>query len=256
MRDKKGDPAYILGVIGDGRDRRAAEARIALLAHYDPLTGLPNRTLFHEQLQQRIAALGPGQRLAVLYLDLDHFKSVNDTLGHGAGDELLREVAIRLKSRLSHKDLFARLSGDEFAIVLHAAGSAEDVHEHARHLRRAVVERAFTLGAHQAVIDLSIGIALAPDHGKDVGDLLKHADLALYGAKLDGRATCRLFEPDMNARMTRRRDLEMDLRRAIADDQLEVHYQPVVTLQAGSVTGCEPLARRRHPTRGLISPAA
>lgn len=255
IRDKNGDTAYILGVIDDITDRRAADARVAHLAHYDPLTGLPNRTLFHEQLQKRIAGLGPQERLAVLYLDLDHFKSVNDTLGHGTGDELLRGVATRLKSRLTDSDLFARLSGDEFAIVLTAAGSIEDVQARAKDLRQSIVDRAFNLGGHQAVIDLSIGIALAPDHGTDVSDLLKHADLALYGAKLDGRATCRCFEPEMNARMTLRRDLEMDLRQAIAEDQLEVHYQPVVTLQGGCVTGCEALVRWRHPARGMISPA-
>ena len=255
IRDKKGDTAYILGVIDDITDRRAVDARIAHLAHYDPLTGLPNRTLFHEQLQRRITELGPQDRLAVLYLDLDHFKSVNDTLGHATGDELLRGVAARLKTCLNDNDLFARLSGDEFAIVLTATGRTEDFLARAKDLRQSVVDQAFSLDGHQAVIDLSVGIALAPDHGTDIGDLLKHADLALYGAKLDGRATCRCFEPEMNARMTRRRDLEMDLRRAIAEDQLEVHYQPVVTLQGDRVTGCEALVRWRHPTRGMISPA-
>jgi diguanylate cyclase (GGDEF)-like protein/PAS domain S-box-containing protein len=255
IQDKNGDTAYILGVVDDITERRAADARIAHLAHYDSLTGLPNRALFHEQLERRIAELGAGQRLAVLYLDLDHFKSVNDTLGHTTGDELLRAVATRLKSSLDDDDLLSRLSGDEFAIVLSDVVSIGDAYARARLLRRSVIDRVLDLGGHRAVIDLSVGIALAPDHGTGVSDLLKNADLALHNAKLDGRATCRHFEPEMNARMTLRRDLEMDLRRAINTDQLEVHYQPVVTLQGGQVTGCEALARWRHPRKGMISPA-
>jgi diguanylate cyclase (GGDEF)-like protein/PAS domain S-box-containing protein len=254
IKDKKGDDAYILGVVDDITERRAADARIAQLAHYDPLTSLPNRTLFHEQLERRIAELGPGQRLAVLYVDLDHFKSVNDTLGHATGDDLLRAVATRLKSSLDDDDLLTRLSGDEFAIVLSDVVSLGDAYARARLLRRSVIDRVLDLGGHKAVIDLSVGIALAPDHGTAVSDLLKHADLALHSAKLDGRATCRHFEPEMNARMTLRRDLEMDLRRAINSDQLEVHYQPVVTLQGQRVTGCEALVRWRHPVKGMISP--
>ncbi len=255
IQDKNGDNAYILGVVDDITDRRTADARIAQLAHYDSLTGLPNRTLFHEQLQRRIAGLGPQERLAVLYLDLDHFKSVNDTLGHAAGDELLRALSARLKSSLDEDDLLSRLSGDEFAVVLSGVASVEDAGARARLLRRSVIDRVLDLDGHKAVIDLSIGIALAPDHGTEVGDLLKHADLALYSAKLDGRATCRHFEPEMNARMTLRRNLEMDLRRAITGDQLEVHYQPVVTLQGERITGCEALVRWHHPSKGMISPA-
>lgn len=254
IQDKNGDKAYILGVIDDITERRAADARIAHLAHYDSLTGLPNRTLFNEQLQRRLAALAPHERLAVLYLDLDNFKSVNDTLGHATGDDLLRAVAKRLKSNLDEDDLLSRLSGDEFAIVLSDVTSLEDACARARLLRRSVIDRVLDLNGHKAVTDLSVGIALAPDHGSAVGDLLKHADLALNSAKLDGRATCRHFEPEMNARMTLRRDLEMDLRRAITGDQLEVHYQPVVTLQGDRITGCEALVRWRHPTKGMISP--
>jgi diguanylate cyclase (GGDEF)-like protein/PAS domain S-box-containing protein len=260
LRDPAGEAAYVLGVVDDITDRRAADARIAHLAHYDALTGLPNRTLFHDQLHKRLTALGPAEGLAVLYLDLDHFKSVNDTLGHAIGDELLRGVAARLKSCLRDGDLFARLSGDEFAIGMSAGPSIQDLderdpHERAQQLRKAVVEQPFDLGGHQAVVDLSIGLALAPEHGSTVGELLKHADLALYGAKLDGRATCRYFEPEMNARMRLRRDLEMDLRTAIAEDQLQVHYQPVVRLQDGQVTGCEALVRWLHPVRGMIPPS-
>jgi len=254
IKDKNGDDAYILGVVDDISERRAVDARITQLAHYDTLTGLPNRTLFHEQLERRIAELGPGERLAVLYVDLDHFKSVNDTLGHATGDELLRAVATRLKSSLDDDDLLTRLSGDEFAIVLSDVVSIGDAYARARLLRRSVIDRVLDLGGHRAVIDLSVGIALAPDHGTAVSDLLKNADMALHSAKLDGRATCRHFEPEMNARMTLRRDLEMDLRRAINSDQLEVHYQPVVTLQGQRVTGCEALVRWRHPAKGMISP--
>jgi diguanylate cyclase (GGDEF)-like protein/PAS domain S-box-containing protein len=255
ISDKQGDAEYILGVVDDITERRASDARIALLAHFDTLTGLPNRTLFCEQLDNRLRNLQSGEKLAVLYLDLDHFKSVNDTLGHAKGDELLCGVAARLRGRLAETDVLARLSGDEFAIVLNAADPHRTLQERVHALRQAVVKEPLSLGGHMAIVDLSIGIALAPDHGTTVTDLLKHADLALYSAKLEGRATHRFYEPDMNARMTLRRNLEMDLRQAISAGQFDVHYQPIVKVQDRIITGCEALIRWQRPDRGWVSPA-
>ena len=245
---------YVLGVVDDVTERKAAEARIAQLAHYDPLTGLPNRTLFREQLEKELSLVRRGAELAVLYLDLDHFKSINDTLGHPAGDELLKAVAQRLCICLRKSDLIARLGGDEFAIVQTQLRDPKEAELLAQRLREAVTGAAYDLGGHQATTDVSIGIALSPADGTEMDELVKHADLALYGAKAEGRADYRYFEPKMNARMKQRRALEIDLRLALANDEFELHYQPIVNLQTGAVTGCEALLRWHHPRSGMISP--
>ena len=208
---------YILGVIDDVTERKAAEAKIAQLAHYDPLTGLPNRTLFREQLEKELSFVRRGAQLAVLYLDLDHFKSINDTLGHPAGDELLKAVAQRLRGCLRESDLIARLGGDEFAIVQTQLQDPKDAEILAQRLREAVTGAPYDLNGHQTTTDVSIGIALSPGDGTEMDELVKHADLALYGAKAEGRANYRYFEPEMNARMKRRRGLEIDLRSALGE---------------------------------------
>ena len=250
-----GESQYILGVLDDVTERKKAEVRIAHLAHYDALTDLPNRVLFREQLEKELAFVRRGAQLAVLYIDLDHFKSVNDTLGHSLGDDLLKLVAQRLRSWVREGDLIARLGGDEFAVVRTGLESPKEAEALALRLREAVVGASYELGEHRAVIDLSIGIALSPGDGTDLDELLKHADLALYDGKAEGRRTYRYFVPDMNSRMKRRRSLEMDLRTAIAQGQFEVHYQPVCFLQSGAISGCETLLRWRQPQRGMISPA-
>jgi diguanylate cyclase (GGDEF)-like protein/PAS domain S-box-containing protein len=254
INDEYNAPQYLLAVVDDVTERKAAEAKIALLAHYDPLTNLPNRTLFREQLEKELSFVRRGAKLAVLYLDLDHFKNINDTLGHPCGDELLRSVAQRLRSCLRASDLIARLGGDEFAIVQTQLQDPTEAAVLAQRLREAVTEAAYDLHGHQTTTDLSIGIALAPGDGTEMDDLVKHADLALYGAKAEGRANYRYYEPEMNARMKQRRGLEVDLRSALANAEFELHYQPLINLQTGAVTGCEALIRWNHPKRGMISP--
>jgi diguanylate cyclase (GGDEF)-like protein/PAS domain S-box-containing protein len=242
-----------VATIEDVTERRRAEERITHLAHYDALTDLPNRALFHEKLKQELARIAPGGQLAVLYIDIDEFKSVNDTLGHLIGDDLLKSVAVSLSQCVAVPDFVARLGGDEFAIVQTAVKTSADVTGLVTRVFDAIREPYECLG-HQVTTDASIGIALAPQHGSDLDQILKNADLAMYAAKSAGRRTYRFFEPEMDAQVKARRVLEMDLRQAIADGALEVYYQPCVSLQNNQITGCEALLRWRHAERGLISP--
>ena len=254
IRGQSDEAQYVLGVVDDVTERKAAAAKIARLAHYDPLTGLPNRTLFREQLERELSFVRRGAQLAVLYLDLDHFKGINDTLGHPAGDELLMAVTGRLRSCLRESDLIARLGGDEFAIVQTQLQHPKDAEILAQRLREAVTNVPYDLDGHQTTTDMSIGIALSPADGTEIDELIKHADLALYGAKAEGRANYRYFEPAMNARMKRRRGLEIDLRSALANGEFELHYQPLINLATEAIVGCEALLRWHHPERGMIPP--
>jgi diguanylate cyclase (GGDEF)-like protein/PAS domain S-box-containing protein len=255
FNDQRDQTLYILGVIDDVTERKLAEARIARLAHYDPLTGVPNRTLFREQLMKELSFARRGARLAVLCIDLDYFKNINDTLGHRAGDELLKEVAQQIRGCLNESDLIARLGGDEFAVVRTSLQNPKEAEILAQHLRDAVAGRAFYLNGHQTGSDLSIGIALAPEDGLEIDELLNHADLALYGAKAEGRGNYRYYEPEMNARMKRRRALEVDLRSALQKDEFVLYYQPILALESGTISGCEALLRWQHPVRGMVLPA-
>jgi len=238
----------------DITERRRAEKQITHLAHYDVLTDLPNRALFRSRMEQELERTKRGEQLAVLYIDIDEFKSVNDSLGHPAGDELLKAVASRLQACIRETDFVARLGGDEFAIVQTGIGQPDDVVDLVKRIYAAIREPYECLG-HRIATDASIGIALAPSDGSDLDQLLKSADLAMYGAKADGRRTYRFFEPGMDARVKARRTLELDLRQALAEGGFELHYQPVIDCETGGIAGCEALLRWNHPVRGMISPA-
>lgn len=230
------------------------------LAHHDALTGLANRVLLRQELEQALAAVAPqGKSNAVLYLDLDHFKYVNDTFGHEMGDALLKTVAERLRNcvRVDNPirigDVVSRLGGDEFAILQRDVSRREDCIALATRIVE-IVGAPYNIKGHELVIGTSIGIALA-QAGITPGLLLKQADMALYRAKADGRGTFRFFELDMDAQMQARHALEVDLRKALAHDEFELFYQPLVSIQANEVIGFEALLRWRHPERGLVSPA-
>ncbi|UFW46946.1 MULTISPECIES: bifunctional diguanylate cyclase/phosphodiesterase [Bradyrhizobium] len=230
-----------------------AQAKISHMARHDALTSLPNRVLFHEQLEQGLRRTKSGDQLAVLCLDLDHFKDINDSLGHPIGDALLKEVGRRLKATVGENDTVARLGGDEFAVV--QIGRSEEAA--ARSLAGRLVEvisAPYEIDDHQIVIGVSIGISLSPQDGNNPDELLKNADLALYRAKADGRGTYRFFETGMDARAQARRLLEMDLRAALQRDEFEVHYQPIRDVASDRVVAFEALLRWNHPQRGLISP--
>jgi diguanylate cyclase (GGDEF)-like protein len=237
----------------DITEQRRAEQRIAHMAGHDALTGLPNRLLFREGMEQALAAPDRENSVAVLSIDLDCFKEVNDTHGHPAGDALLRGVADRLR-RCVGDGMVARLGGDEFAMIRVGAQSDEDVLLLAERILKTLGEPMKVEG-HDIRVGSSIGIAIAPAHGDDPDELLKHADTALYRAKADGRRTFRLFEPEMNIRALARRSLEADLRGALDRGEFELHYQPFVNLVSNQVTGFEALIRWHHRDKGLISPA-
>jgi diguanylate cyclase (GGDEF)-like protein len=243
----------------DITERWRAEERIIHMAHYDALTDLPNRVLFREQLERELKQIARDGQFAVLYIDIDEFKDINDSLGHPVGAELLKTIAARLRGCIRGTDFVSRLGGDEFAIVRTDVRQITDVTDLVTRIQDAIRLPYECLG-HQLTTDASIGIAMAPADGADLDQLLKNADLAMYGAKSNGRRTYRFFEPDMDARVKTRRALEHDLRQIIADGSfaaggLQLHYQPIVNLRNDSVTGCEALLRWRHPERGMISPA-
>jgi diguanylate cyclase (GGDEF)-like protein len=237
-------------IFEDVTERERAEARMAHMARHDALTDLPNRTLMLETLSAWSSQLRPaGAGFAVLCLDLDRFKAVNDTLGHAIGDALLQAIAGRLRG-LGGDAVIARVGGDEFVVLLPGAGAVRAI-ELGRTLIAALTAP-YDLDGHQVDIGVSIGAALAPDHGDDPDELLKHADLALYRAKAEGRGTIRLFAADMDRRRQDRRQLESELRDAVATGAFVLLYQPRIDLATGQVTGLAALLHWRHPTRGLV----
>jgi diguanylate cyclase (GGDEF)-like protein len=232
-----------------------AQEQISHMARHDALTNLPNRTLFREQLEQALRLAKRSDQLAVFCLDLDHFKDINDSLGHPIGDALLKQVAHRLGECIGENDTVARLGGDEFAIVQFCSDSdAAAVAALASHIVEEVAAP-YDIGGHQLVIGVSVGISLAPEDGKNPDELLKNADLALYRAKADGRGTYRFFEAGMDARAQARRLLELDLRLALQRHEFEVHYQPICDVASDEVVVFEALVRWNHAQRGLIAPA-
>ena len=237
----------------DVTEGRRDQARIEHLAHYDALTNLPNRTLFQRHAEALLLE-AEGREFAILYIDIDEFKRINDTLGHLIGDEFLKGVAERLRQSVGPEDFIARLGGDEFAILQDGIGSTEDIHGLVARIYQAL-RTPFDCHGHQLSSDASIGIAIAPRDGSDLFDLLKNADLAMYAAKAAGRRTYRFFDPEMEQQANHRRELEADLRAALAQGAFELHYQPQVDLRTDGITGCEALLRWRHPVRGMVSPA-
>ncbi len=237
----------------DITERRRSEARIAYMATHDPLTGLANRSRLQERLSQSLLATNGADRVtALLMLDLDRFKEINDTLGHAPGDRLLRLVAERLRNLFGERALVARLGGDEFAILL-AVACADEAAAHARRVIESLVSP-YDLEGHKANVGVSIGISLAPRDGLDPEGLLRCADLALYRAKARGRGGFAFFESEMTDSARRRRSLEMELREALVRGQFEIHYQPQVNLKTGLAGGAEALIRWRHPARGIVGP--
>jgi diguanylate cyclase (GGDEF)-like protein/PAS domain S-box-containing protein len=252
--DERGRPQYLLGISEDITERKRAEGRITHMAHHDSMTGLANRVLLRERLEQALARMVEQDgRLAVFCIDLDGFKDVNDALGHPVGDALLRLAAERLRGCAREGDTVARLGGDEFAII---QDSIHDV-EQASALARRIVDvigAPFHVDEHDVVVSASIGIAVAPHDGADPDNLLKYADMALYAAKTDGRRTYRFFEAEMNERLHARRAMEIDLRAAFQRDEFELYYQPCIDIQSGRIVGFEALLRWNHPERGLVLP--
>jgi diguanylate cyclase (GGDEF)-like protein/PAS domain S-box-containing protein len=254
IRDQGGEPRYIINVTEDVTERRRADEKIAHLAHYDALTDLPNRVLFRERIESELQRTGQGEQFALLYIDIDEFKGINDSLGHHIGDELLKTVAGRIRGCTGENDLIARLGGDEFAVVRTAVGARADIEQFVQRLYEAIRQPYDCLG-HRLTTDASIGIALAPRDGTEIDQLIKNADLAMYAAKAGGRRTHRFFEPAMGASAKARLTMEQDLRQALAGGGFEIHYQPLVDLGRDQVSGCEALLRWRHPERGMVSPA-
>lgn len=224
------------------------------LARHDTLTGLPNRILFNEEMERTVgSATQSGKRFAVLLLDLDQFKEVNDTRGHLVGDALLREIAGRFKICVRDGDCLARIGGDEFAIIQHDIHDPKEVAALAERLVQAA-SQPFDLHGQIVATGISIGVALAPDDGRDSDRLLKSADLALYAAKGESSGTFRFYDVVMDARRAARRTLERDLKRAVDAGEFELFFQPYLDLRTNRITGCEALLRWRHPERGLLSP--
>ncbi|MBR0898600.1 EAL domain-containing protein [Bradyrhizobium tropiciagri] len=238
----------------DVTEQRRAEAKITHMAQHDALTDLPNRVLLKEWMEQALSgARCGGPSLAVLMLDLDRFKDVNDTLGHPAGDALLKSVAARLRRCVSDTTLVARLGGDEFAVIDYVIDPVTEAGLLAEKIRKALSEP-IDLGHHRATTTTSIGIAIAPRDGTDSDEVLRSADLALYSAKSSGRGSFRFFEPELDRLLQARRSLERDMRSALANGEFELHYQPFIHVASGETCGFEALLRWHHPQRGMVSP--
>ena len=251
-RNRKPDGGMISST-SDISDRRQLEARIEHMAYHDGLTGLANRLHLLERLEKMLAGRRSLEHFTVFCLDLDHFKQVNDTLGHHIGDTLLRAVSDRLRETVRESDLVARTGGDEFVVVQTSTNSEQLAANLASRIIE-VVGAPYNLFGHHVDIGVSVGIALSGGEISDAGELIKRADLALYRAKQDGRGEFRFFEAEMNERLQARRRLERDLRQALSNEEFELYYQPVMCLEHNRVKGVEALIRWHHPERGLVSP--
>ena len=240
--------------------RKRAEERVEFLATRDPLTGLPNRMLVNDRLEQGVANAARKQAgLAFMFIDLDRFKTINDSLGHDVGDELLKRVAARLAACVRVSDTVARLGGDEFAVILENLPGSEtgDVHEGAQHVAEkmiAALASPIMINSHHLTTSCSIGIGIYPTDGPDPKTLMKHADVAMYDAKAKGRNNYQFFSHELNAKAQERLSIENYLRLALRRDELLLHYQPRVSFKTGKITGVEALIRWQHPRHGLLAP--
>ena len=247
--------AVIVSVI-DVTERRRQDARIQYLAEHDALTGLPNRSLFLELIEGSLPQkMQNNYYWSIILVDIDDFKSVNDTLGHYVGDNLIVAVANRLEECIGDRGIVSRLGGDEFAVLLPMLIEPEDAHTAATELVNAFTEP-LKVRDYDILVGVSAGVSIGLDNTIDSSTMLKNADLALYKAKSDGRGVCRVYEPQMSLQMTLRREMELDLRQALASNQFAVHYQPLMDLKRGVEIGFEALLRWNHPQKGMISPAA
>ncbi len=255
VRDAAGVPLYFDGVISDITERKRAEQQVYHLAHYDSLTGLPNRTLLRDRLGQAMNdARRRGAKLAVLFLDLDRFKTVNDSLGHETGDKLLKSVATRLRESMRDSDTISRQGGDEFLLVLRDASDAAAVARVAEKLLDTVA-KPYAIGEYELHITPSVGISLFPDDSTDLDTLIRNADAAMYHAKENGRFNFQFFTPEMNTRAYERLSLESSLRLAIEHREFSLHYQPQLDLRTGRIVGVEALLRWNRPDGGLVPPS-
>jgi len=255
VRDSDGTPLRIAGSQSDITVRKRAEEQMLHDALHDALTGLANRGLFQERIEQALARLkrGAGEPFAVLYIDLDRFKVVNESMGHGRGDELLIAVARRFEGLLDEADTVARLGGDEFGILLESVATPDDAQRFGDRLQTSLNDP-FMLNAKPYITTASFGIAMGDAHYDRAESLLRDADLAMYQAKADGKAAVKLFRPYMHRQAVKTLDLERDLRQALVREEMRLYYQPFVDLHTGRATGLEALIRWEHKDRGVLSP--
>jgi diguanylate cyclase (GGDEF)-like protein len=255
VRDESGRIIGIAGVARDVTERVRAEQRIRYLAEYDQLTDLPNRIVLGERLAEMVAAPFAGeQSLALMMVDLDRFKHINETLGHDVGDRLLQQLASRLKELVGERGLVSRHGGDKFAVLLTHGGGAVATALFAKEVIEAA-KRPYVIGSHEFTLSASIGIAMYPQDGTDLHALLKNADAAMYHAKEAGRGSFQFFSPEMNVRVFERLSMENGLRKALEQHEFQVHYQPKFAVADRRLTGFEALLRWPHPVQGMISPA-
>lgn len=253
-RCEKGLVERIAGTNMDIHDRKLAEMRVEYLAHHDELTGLPNRVSFNHSLEHTIRqAKRKRAKLAVMFIDLDRFKNINDSLGHDAGDQLLQEVSLRLRTTLRDSDIVARLGGDEFVVLIDGWLASEDLVSVSQKILQAV-SRPYLLEGQEYDLTTSVGISTYPQHGDDAQELLRHADVAMYRAKEMGKNNFQFYTEQMDFNSVDRLRMESGLRRALTRDELRLHYQPVVNLATGYMVGMEALVRWEHPQRGLVAP--